>query len=179
MTISLAITLGACTSTTGGSPAAPGAKPTPTPDQALVPKAPTDTTTAVDAAIYDDGFGWFAFKVGNGPTWCTITPETDRVLCEQNEAAATYQPIPAPADCEGSYGYQVELWSKQPETGKIADFACASGQFNDPAVAQVLPSGSKISVGSITCVVEDVTARCDNMNGQWIALGPKTWSLNN
>ncbi|MEO0061216.1 MAG: hypothetical protein RL343_834, partial [Actinomycetota bacterium] len=35
----------------------------------------------------------------------------------------------------------------------------------------------KITVGSISCFVEDVTARCENATGQWIALGPKVWSL--
>jgi hypothetical protein len=41
-----------------------------------------------------------------------------------------------------------------------------------------LPSGSKITVGSISCFVEDVNARCENLTGQWIALGPRVWSLN-
>ena len=178
LSLGLAITLGGCAATpTDGNPQS-SSQPTSTPDQALVPKAAPADLIEVDPEIYDDGFGWLSFKVGEGPTWCTITPEEDRVLCEQNEAVAQYQPVPAPDDCEGSYGYQVQLWGTTPEVGSIAEFACASGQFQDPTVAQVLPSGSKISVGSISCFVQDVIARCENQSGQWIALGPTVWSIN-
>lgn len=178
LALSLALSLSACAPVDGDN-GTRSAESTPTPDQKLVPAAPDETVLPVDALVYDDGFGWVGFKVGAGPTWCTITLETDRVLCEQNEVAAMYEPVPPPSDCEGSYGYQVQLWANQPEAGQIAEFACASGQFNDPTALQVLPSGSKITSGSITCYVKDVTVRCENINGQWIALGPKTWSLNN
>lgn len=177
MAIALALGVSACAPDDGT--ATPTSQATPTPDQKLVPPVADDTITEVDPTVYDDGFGWISFKVGSGPVWCTITTETDRVLCEQNEASAMYEPIPAPEGCDGSYGYQVQLWANQPESGQIAEFACASGQFNDPTAMQILPSGSKITSGSITCYVKDLTARCDNLNGQWIALGPKTWSLNN
>ena len=177
LSLGLALTLGACASEPVDGNAAGSSKPTPTPDQALVPVAPAAGLIDVDPAMYDDGYGWFSFKVGDGPTWCTITPDTDRVLCEQNEAAAQYLPIPSADTCEGSYGYQVQLWAVQPEVGEIAEFPCASGQFQDPSVAQVLPSGSRISVGSISCFVNDVTARCENLTGQWVALGPSVWSL--
>ena len=177
LSLGLALTLGACaTPADGGNPSSTS-KPTPTPDQALVPQVPTTPLTEVDPALYNDGFDWYTFRVGDGPTWCTITPESDHVLCEQNEAAAQYLPIPPAAGCEGSYGYQVELFAAKPENGEIVGFPCASGQFQDPTDAQLLPSGSKITVGSISCFVEDVTARCENTTGQWIALGPKVWSL--
>ncbi len=178
LSLGLALTLGACATPADVGNVSSSSKPTPTPDQALVPEAPSAPLIEVDAALYDDGFGWFSFKVGDGPAWCTITPESDRVLCEQNEAAAQYLPIPPAEGCEGSYGYQVELFAAKPENGEIAGFPCASGQFQDPAAAQVLPAGNRITVGSISCFVEDVTARCENTTGQWIAFGPKVWSLN-
>jgi hypothetical protein len=178
LSLGLALTLGACASgPVDGNTNSSTSRPTPTPDQALVPDVPASPLTEVDPALYDDGFGWFSFKVGEGPTWCTITPDTDRVLCEQNEAAAQYQPVPAAEGCEGSYGYQVQLWASKPEIGEIAGFPCASGQFQDPSVAQILPSGSKLTVGSISCFVEEVTARCENLTGQWIAFGPAVWSI--
>jgi hypothetical protein len=179
VSLGLALTLGACaTPVDGGNAPSASSKPTPTPDQALIPQAPSSPLTEVDPAIYDDGFGWFSFRAGDGPTWCTITPDEDRVLCEQNEAAAQYLPIPPAEGCEGSYGYQVQLWAAQPEMGEIAEFPCASGQFQDPTAAQILPSGSQITVGSITCFVQDVNARCENLTGEWIALGPRVWSIN-
>lgn len=178
VSLGLAITLGGCaTSPNEGSPNG-SASATPTPDQILVPTAIPVDAIAADPVIYDTGFDWFSFKVGNGPTWCTIDVVADSVLCEQNEAAAQYQPIPAPEDCVGSYGYQVQLWGQKPEQGEIAGFACASGQYQDPDLAQVLPSGQSLTVASITCYVQDVTARCENTGGQWIALGPATWSIN-
>ncbi|CAB4637919.1 unannotated protein [freshwater metagenome] len=178
LSLGLALTLGGCAATPMDGNISASTQPTPTPDQALAPSAPPAELIEVDPAAYSDGFDWFSFKVGDGPTWCTITPMEDRVLCEQNEAAAQYQPVPPPAECEGSYGYQVQLWANTPEIGEIAEFACASGQFQDPTAALVLPSGSKITVGSITCFVEEITARCDNQSGQWIALGPAVWSIN-
>jgi hypothetical protein len=101
------------------------------------------------------------------------------VLCEQNEAAAVYQPVPVPDTCEYSYGYQVRLWGAQPETGEIAEFACSGGPYADAANAQILATGQSISVAGFTCFVENITARCENSTGQWIALGPEVWSLNN
>ncbi len=178
LSLGLALTLGACATPTDAGNVQSTAKPTPTPDQALVPKAPSTPLTEVDPEIYNDGFDWYTFRAGDGPTWCTITPESDRVLCEQNEAAAQYQPVPSEEGCAGSYGYQVELFASKPENGEIVGFPCASGQFQDPSAAQVLSAGSRITVGSISCFVEDVTARCENTTGQWIALGPKVWSLN-
>lgn len=178
MSLGLVITLGACAANPVDDTAKISVQATPTPDQSLVPVAPVTELLVVEPAVYSDGFGWFSFKVGDGPTWCTITPDEDRVLCEHNEAAAQYQPVPPAEGCEGSYGYQLQLWATAPENGQIVEFPCASGQFQDPSGAQILPSGSKISVGSITCFVEDVTARCDNLTGQWMAFGPQVWSLN-
>lgn len=177
--VSLSLALAGCAGGGNGEAPTNGSQPTKTPDQALVPKAPDEKAVAADPANYDDGFGWIVFKVGTGPTWCTITPETDRVLCEQNEAAATYEQVPPAAGCDGSYGYQVQLWGNKPDSGNYAEFACSSGQFSDPTDAEVLPAGETISKGSITCNVEDVNVRCENKSGQWMALGPAVWSLHN
>jgi hypothetical protein len=179
ISLGLAITLGGCVASDNAGNDTNSARPTPTPDQALVPEAPAADAVAADSAMYDTGFDWYSFKVGDGPTWCTIDAAADNVVCEQNEAAAQYEPVPAPEDCQGSYGYQIQLWANQPENGDMARFTCSSGQYQDPSVAQVLPSGQTITVASITCYVEQVTARCENENGQWIAMGPQTWSLHN
>lgn len=184
----LIITLGACTSTPGvDDSAAPTAYPTP--DQSLVPKAPAAGLVDVDAAGFSDQFGEYIFKVGDGPTWCTISPAIEgdtsgsggNVICEQNEAAALYKPIPIPADCDYSFGYQIRLMGVDGavEGAKTADFTCASGFYADPRDAPVLASGQQITVAPFRCFVEDVNVRCENEGGQYIALGPKVWSLGN
>ena len=175
--LTLAFGLGGCAASTDGATPSTGSQTIPTPDPALIPPAPTDATTAVDSKAYDDGFGSFVFKVGDGPSWCTISPDLDQVICEQNEAAASYQPIPTPADCNGSYGYQIRLYGSKPAKGDIAGFVCSTGQWQDPAGAKVLAAGSKITVGGITCSVKDTAARCENTTGQFIALGPKVWAV--
>ncbi len=174
--VTLAISLAGCAASSDGTNTG-SSNAIPTPDPALIPPAPDAKVTAVDAKKFDDGFGDYIFKVGDGPSWCTITPDLNQVICEQNEAAASYQPIPTPADCQGSYGYQVRLWGAQPKTGKVAEWVCATGQWQDPTNAQVLPTGSKVTLGSFTCYVKDTAARCDNANGQYIALGPKVWAI--
>jgi len=177
--LTLAFGLGGCAASTDGATSSNGSQAIPTPDPALIPPAPTDSTKTVAASTFDDGFGSFVFKVGDGPSWCTISPDLDQVICEQNEAAASYQPIPTPADCNGSYGYQIRLFGSKPEKGDIAGFVCSTGQWQDPAGAKVLAAGSKVSVGKITCSVKDTAARCENETGQFIALGPKVWAVKN
>jgi hypothetical protein len=179
LAITLAIGLGGCAASSDGGASPTQTQTIPTPDPALIPDAPAETITAVDAAAYDDGFGSYVFRVGDGPSWCTITTDLDQVLCEQNEAAASYATIPTPADCDGSYGYQVRLYGSQPEFGDIAGFVCSTGQWQDPAGAQVLAAGTKITAGAFTCYVKDTAARCQNESGQYIALGPKVWAIQN
>lgn len=179
LALTLAIGLGGCAASIDGATSPTGSQSIPTPDPALIPPAPASTITAVDAATFDDGFGSFVFKVGDGPSWCTINPDLNQVICEQNEAAASYEPIPAPADCSGSYGYQIRLFATKPDTGETAGFVCSTGQWQDPAGAKVLPSGSKVTAGGLTCYVKDTAARCQNESGQYIALGPKVWAIQN
>ena len=177
LALTLAIGLGGCASSGDGANSSGNSQSIPTPDPALIPPAATDANAAVPASTFSDGFGSFVFKVGAGPSWCTITLDMDQVICEQNEAAATYQPIPAPADCSGSYGYQIRLYGSKPKTGQVAEFVCSTGQWQDPTGAKVLPSGSKIVAGPFTCVVLDTAARCQNKDGKFIALGPKVWAV--
>jgi len=175
--LTLAIGLGGCATSSDGAPNGGSSQSIPTPDPALIPPSPDAAAPAVNANTYSDGFGSFYFKAGNGPSWCTITPDANLVICEQNEAAASYQPIPAPASCDGSYGYQIRLWGSKPATGNIAEFVCSTGPYQDPANALILPSGSKITAGNFTCFVKDTAARCENKTGQFIALGPKVWAV--
>lgn len=180
LSFGLAITLGACASGDGGAQNLDNSvQAIPTPDPALIPDAAPAGLPEADPAIYSDGFGDFIFKVGEGPTWCSISPESGFVLCEHNEAAASYPTIPVPASCDYSFGYQVRLWAKQPETGQTAEFPCMGGSYADPTNAKVLASGQKLTVAPFNCYVEDITARCENADGKYIALGPEVWALGN
>jgi hypothetical protein len=168
----------------GCAPTADG-NPTSTIDPALIPTAPPANAVQVDPATFDDGFGEWIFKVGDGPTWCTITPaegsEAAFVTCEQNEASVQYDPIAAPSDCTASYGYQIRLWGGKKDVSygnhKQAQFTCASSSYSDPSTAKVLANAEEITVGDIRCFVSEVTARCDNGNKNFIVLGPQAWAL--
>jgi hypothetical protein len=180
LSFGLAITLGACASSDGGAQNPDNSvQAIPTPDPALIPDAAPAGLPEADPAVFSDGFGDFIFKVGEGPTWCSISPESGFVLCEHNEAAASYPTIPVPATCDYSFGYQVRLWAKQPETGQTAEFPCMGGSYADPTNAKVLASGQKLTVAPFSCYVEDITARCENEDGKYIALGPEVWALGN
>ena len=178
--VALLITLGACATSPAGelSPTS-GEQAIPTPDQSLVPSAAPAAVVDVDPETFSDGFGDYVFRVGEGPTWCAISTTSNFVVCEQNEAAALYKPIPVPDTCEYSYGYQVRLWAAKPPIGETAEFACAGGSYADPNGAGTLLSGQRISIAPFSCYVEDVTARCENEAGQYIALGPKVWAIQN
>ena len=159
--------------------------PTSTIDPALIPTAPPANAVQVDPATFDDGFGEWIFKIGDGPTWCTITPasgaEPQFVTCEQNEASVQYDPIPAPKDCTASYGYQIRLWGGKADVSegnhKQAQFTCATSSYSDPTTAKTLGNAEEITVADIRCFVADVTARCDNGNGNYVVLGPRAWAL--
>lgn len=178
VTLGVALALSGCAS-------GEAADPTSTIDPDLIPTAPPANTVQVDASVYDDGFGETIFKIGEGPTWCTITPAAESapafVTCEQNEASVSYGPIPAPRDCVASYGYQIRLWGGKNQVeygnGKQAQFTCATSAYSDPSDAKVLSHAEEITVGDISCFVVDVTARCDNGNKNFIVLGPEAWAL--
>lgn len=145
-------------------------------DPALIPSAPAEDALALEPYIFDSGYGDYIFRVGNGPTWCSINPNEKFVVCEQNEADATYDQVPAPTECKLSYGYQIRLDEKA-ASGKDAAFNCASGLYADPSNAQTLNPGETLTVGELTCFVVDTTVRCDNKNEHYIVLGPEVWAL--
>lgn len=151
-------------------------EPTQTFDPALIPVAPAEDALAVDPKVFDNGFGEYTFKVGGGPTWCTLNGEQGFVICEQNEADATYDALPVPSSCKLSYGYQFKLLGAKSK-GDAALVNCASGLYADPALAQTLNPDETVTVGNITCFVVDTTARCDNKSGNFIVLGPEVWAL--
>ena len=171
--IALLVALAGCVS--DGTPSDPNQTSIsqPTPDASLIPIAPGTEVKAVDYTLFDVGFDEYLFKAGDGPVWCTINSVENWSLCEMNEAAAEYAPLETPADCEGSYGYQIKLYA---DSNTAPGFICSGGYYSDASVAQTLNSGEKITVGNITCYVNEITARCDNASNQYIALGPKVWA---
>ena len=151
-----------------------------TPDASLIPPAPDANVKAVDVSLYDTGFSEYLFRAGDSPVWCTINSAEKWVLCEQNEASAEYKPVQVPSNCDYSYGYQIKLWETTPTDGTdSAGFVCASGLYNDGSVAPTLRLGEKVTVGGITCYVAETAVRCDNENGQYIALGARVWAAKN
>lgn len=177
--IALIVALAGCSSTTTDANPSTGTSTIPTPAASLIPAPAGNDIKAVDVSLFDVGFDEYLFKAGDGPVWCTISAADDWALCELSEPAAEYTPIPVPEDCQGSYGYQIKLWGTQPQDTEAAGFICSGGYYSDPSVAQTLNSGESISVGNLTCYVKDLTARCDNKNGQYIALGPQVWAAKN
>jgi len=181
--IALALAISGCSADEGTNPSPGGSTSITSPDPSLIPAQPGTEIKAIDPSLFDVGFSEFLFKVGDGPVWCTINADEKWALCEQNEAAAEYAPVPTPADCEGSYGYQIKLYEDSSTStladGAAAGFMCSGGYYSDSSVAQTLNTGESVTVGNIKCYVNDITARCDNTNGQYIALGPKVWAAKN
>lgn len=169
--VGLSLVLTGCAATPSGNPSATS-EPTQTFDPALIPTVPDEGALAVEPKVFDNGFGEFTFKVGGGPTWCTLNAEDNFVICEQNEADATYDAIEVPSSCKFSYGFQFKL-----AANKSGEINCASSLYADPSLAQTLNPGETLTVGGITCFVVDVTARCDNTAGKHIVLGPEVWEL--
>lgn len=148
-------------------------------DPALIPTATPEALSEVDAQEFAQADGSYLFKVGTGPVWCSITPTDDNAVCEINEVDAVYEPVATPDTCDYSYGYQVMLHGTKPANGKGAEFLCAGGNYADPAGALELASNEKVTVGAISCFVADVTARCENGDGNFVVLGPKAYALGN
>lgn len=171
--LALAIVLSGCAGEPSTTEPSQSSVSQPTPDASLIPVAPDGQVKEVDYTIFDVGYDEYLFKAGDGPVWCTINSVDNWVLCEMNEAAAEYEPLATPETCEGSYGYQIKLFA-DPSTEP--GFICSGGYYSDASVAQTLTTGEKITVGDITCYVNEITARCDNASGQYIALGPKVWA---
>jgi len=145
-------------------------------DPADIPQAPQSDALAVDPVIFGNEYSEYSFKVGDGPTWCTINGNDKYVVCEQIESDATYDELPAPDSCKLSFGYQFKLFETKPKGADAAQITCASGLYADPAGAQTLNAGETLTVGGITCFVEGQTARCDNKSKNFIVLGPEVWA---
>jgi hypothetical protein len=65
----------------------------------------------------------------------------------------------------------------KPITGEqTAGFTCVSSLYSDPSEAAVLASGESVTDFGFLCFVEEQSARCENSNGDYIALGPEAWS---
>lgn len=144
-----------------------------------VPDKPPASVHKVNAADYQNSYGSYVFRVAGGTVWCTINGTPNMVVCEQNEVDVAYKIPDTPSTCQGAWGYQGRLWAYQPSMGKIADWYCASGLYSDPEGAYDLPSGSAIEVGDITCYASDVVVRCDNKQGQYLALGSEVYGFSN
>jgi predicted small lipoprotein YifL len=143
--IALLVSLSACSSETPADNSGSQVSSMPTPDASLIPAAPGTEIKAVDYSLFDVGFDEYLFKAGDGPVWCTISAAESWALCEMNEAASEYTPVPVPADCEGSYGYQIKLYSAKPDNADVAGFICSGGYYSDASVAQTLNSGESIT----------------------------------
>lgn len=171
--VALLVALSGCASEAPNTDPGNSTTTLPTPDASLIPAAPGTEVKTIDSALFDVGFDEFLFKAGDGPVWCTVSAAESWALCEMNEAAAEYSPVPVPSDCQGSYGYQIKMYA---DPATEPGFICSGGYYSDASVAQTLNSGESITVGDITCYVNEITARCDNKSGQYIALGPKVWA---
>ena len=117
------------------------------------------------------------FKVGDGPTWCTMSEFDNFVICEHREFDAKYEQLPLPADCQYTYGYQLRLRGAPVEGSKMAEFTCANANWSDPSAAPILASGERITTFGFSCFVEKQAARCENSMGDFIVLGPDAWAM--
>ena len=173
----LALALSGCTSDAPPETITPSSEPTPSIDTSLIPlEAPADIVDVAPAAFVTP-YGDYIFKVGDGPTWCTISEFDDFVICEHKEFSAKYEAIPIPADCEFTFGYQVRLRGEPVVGSKQAEFTCANSAWSDASNAPVLEDGQRISVGGFTCFVEGQIARCENGSKDYIVFGPTAWAF--
>ena len=172
--LAVSLVLSGCTAEGEGSEPAP--EPTPTIDQELVPTAPPAEVVDVDPGAFLTSYGDVIFKVGDGPTWCTMSEFDDFVICEHKEFDAKYELLPVPADCEYTYGFQLRLRGKPVEGSKMAEFTCANANWSDASSSPVLASGERITTFGFTCFVEGQVARCENSTGDFIVLGPEAWA---
>jgi hypothetical protein len=154
----------------------PTPEPTPSIDQALIPTAPPAEVVNVDPAAFLTSYGDVIFKVGDGPTWCTMSEFDGFVTCEHKEFDAKYELLPVPEDCQYTYGYQLRLYGTAVAGTDIAGFTCANANWSDPSASPVLASGERITTFGFSCFVEGQVARCENSSGDYIVLGPEVWA---
>jgi hypothetical protein len=157
--------------------AIPGVEPSPTIAPELIPTAPPEEVVDVIPEGFLTSYGDIVFKVGDGPTWCTMSEFDNFVTCEHREFDAKYEQLPVPEDCQYTYGYQLRLRGAAAEGFKMAEFTCANANWSDPSTAPILASGERITTFGFSCFVEKQAARCENAMGDFIVLGPEAWAM--
>jgi hypothetical protein len=159
------------------TPANPtGSTPLPTIDQALIPQEAPADVVEVDPDLFTVEYGDIIFKVGTGPTWCTLSEFDDVAICEHKETDVRYEPLPVPTDCTYTYGNQIKLYGSKVADGAMADFTCANSPYSDASTSPALADGEQITAFGFTCFVQGETARCENSTGEFIVLGPDAWA---
>jgi hypothetical protein len=171
----LALSLTGCTAETAPTET-DGSTPLPTIDQALIPQEAPADVVEVDPDLFLVEYGDIIFKVGDGPTWCTLSEYDDIAICEHKETEVRYEPLPIPADCIYTYGNQIKLLGSPVAGQKNADFTCANSPYSDASTSPSLADGEQITAFGFTCFVEGETARCENSTGDFIVLGPDAWA---
>jgi hypothetical protein len=172
----LALSLTGCTAETTPGEADGGSEPMPTIDQALIPQEAPADVVEVDPDLFLVEYGDIIFKVGEGPTWCTLSEFDDIAICEHKETEVRYEPLPIPADCSFTYGNQIKLLGSAVTGEKTADFTCANSPYSDASTSPVLADGEQITAFGFSCFVQGETARCENSTGDFIVLGPDAWA---
>jgi len=173
--LALALSLTGCAAVE--SPTSPdGSTPLPTIDQALIPQEAPADVVEVDPDLFTVDYGDIIFKVGSGPTWCTLSEYDDIAICEHKETDVRYEPLPVPTDCIYTYGNQIKLYGAPASGEAIADFTCANSPYSDASTSPALLDGEQITAFGFTCFVQRETARCENSTGEFIVLGPDAWA---
>ncbi len=153
-----------------------GSQSLPTIDPALIPQEAPADVVQVDPDLFLLDYGDITFKVGTGPTWCTLSEFDDVAICEHKETEVRYEPVPKPSDCDFTYGNQIKLLGRA-TTGEItADFTCVNSPYGDASTSPSLHDGEQITAFGFTCFVVGETARCENSAGDFIVLGPDAWA---
>lgn len=173
--LALSLSLSGCVAET--TPTNPdGSETLPTIDQSLIPQDPPADVVVVDSDLYLVEYGDIIFKVGIGPTWCTLSEEEDVAICEHKETSVRYEPLPVPSDCIYTFGNQIRLHGS-PTAGQVtAEFTCANSPYSDASTSPELADGEQIIAFGFSCFVEGETARCENSNDDFIVLGPDAWA---
>jgi hypothetical protein len=153
-----------------------GSDSMPTIDPALVPQEAPADVVEVDSDLFLVEYGDIIFKVGEGPTWCTLSEYDNIAICEHKETDVRYEPLPIPADCNFTYGNQIKLLGNALAGANTAEFTCANSPYSDASTSPALADGEQITAFGFTCFVESETARCENEAGDFIVLGPDAWA---
>ncbi len=160
-----------------GAEEIPSPGPSPSIDQKLIPTQAPDDVVDVEPAGFLTSYGDVIFKVGTGPTWCTMSEFDDFVICEHKEFDAKYESLEVPESCEYTYGYQLRLRGTEVSGSKMAQFTCANANWSDASTSPILASGERITTFGFSCFVEGQVARCENSKGDFIVLGPEVWAM--